>query len=177
MRRDDLSGGDFKRRKQRCRAMPLVVVALAGQGAAIGQLQIALRSLQSLDRRLFVHFSGGAMRPTTSAALAVKCGSLLSHQDLRATRSILLLRRNRQTYWTPQSPSPPAAGGRSSAQTPAAAVCPAASESACRWPSYRSAACRAGACLAVLQGHGRHSDAAKADNPRLDPNFLGYRAG
>src|SRR5713226_6172050 len=55
MRRDDLSGGDFKRRKQRCRAMPLVVVALARQGAAIGQLQIALRSLQSLDRRLFVH--------------------------------------------------------------------------------------------------------------------------
>src|ERR1700681_1796560 len=55
MRRDDLSGGDFKRRKQRCRAMPLVVVALAGQSAAIGQLQIALRSLQSLDRRLFVH--------------------------------------------------------------------------------------------------------------------------
>jgi hypothetical protein len=30
-------------------------VALAGQGAAIGQLQIALRSLQSLDRGLFVH--------------------------------------------------------------------------------------------------------------------------
>ena len=30
-------------------------MALAGQGAAIGQLQIALRSLQSLDRRLFVH--------------------------------------------------------------------------------------------------------------------------
>src|SRR5450631_1450544 len=50
MRRDDLSGGDFKRRKQRCRAIPLVVVALAGQGAAIGQLQIALRSLQSLPR-------------------------------------------------------------------------------------------------------------------------------
>src|ERR1700687_3555889 len=55
MRCDDLSGGDFERRKQRRRAMPLVVVALAGQGAAIGQLQIALRSLQSLNRRLFVH--------------------------------------------------------------------------------------------------------------------------
>src|ERR1700687_2096599 len=111
MRRDDLSGGDFKRRKQRCRAMPLVVVALAGQGAAIGQLQIALRSLQSLDLRLFVHFSGGAMRPTTSAALAVKFGSLLSHQDLRAARSILWLRRNRQTYWTSTSPSAPASRG------------------------------------------------------------------
>jgi hypothetical protein len=55
MRRDDSSGGDFQRRKQCGRAVPLVVVALAGQRAAIGQLQIALRSLQSLDRRLFVH--------------------------------------------------------------------------------------------------------------------------
>src|SRR5450755_4530259 len=36
MRRDNLSGGDFQRRKQRCRAMPLVVVALAGQGPAVG---------------------------------------------------------------------------------------------------------------------------------------------
>jgi hypothetical protein len=39
MSRDDLSGGDFERRKQCCGAMPLVIVALAGQGAAIGQLQ------------------------------------------------------------------------------------------------------------------------------------------
>ena len=36
MRRDDLSGGDFQRRKQRGRPVPLVVVALAGQGAAVG---------------------------------------------------------------------------------------------------------------------------------------------
>src|SRR5450631_3907422 len=36
MRRDDLSGGDFQRRKQRRRAVPLVVVALAGQGPAVG---------------------------------------------------------------------------------------------------------------------------------------------
>ena len=49
--------------------------------------------------------SGGATwRPTTSAALAVKFGSLLSHQDLRATRSILWLRRKRQTYCTFQNP-------------------------------------------------------------------------
>src|SRR5450755_564441 len=57
-------------------------------------------------------FSGGATsRPTTSAALAVKCGSLLSHQDLRAARSILWLRKNRQTYWTSTSPSSPASRG------------------------------------------------------------------
>src|ERR1700730_5248248 len=35
-------------------AVPLVVVALPGQGAAVRQLQIALRPLQSLDRRLFI---------------------------------------------------------------------------------------------------------------------------
>src|SRR5437016_7845646 len=54
MRRDDPSGGDFERGKQGRGAMPLVVVALPGQGAAVRQLQIALRPLQGLDRRLFV---------------------------------------------------------------------------------------------------------------------------
>src|SRR6201993_543910 len=62
MRCDDLSGGDFERCKQRCRAMPLVIVALAGQGAAIGQLQIPLRSLQSLDRGLLVHAQHNGLR-------------------------------------------------------------------------------------------------------------------
>ena len=54
MRRDDPSGGDFERGKQGRGAVPLVVVALAGQGASIRRLQIALRPLQCLDRRLFV---------------------------------------------------------------------------------------------------------------------------
>src|SRR6476661_9509045 len=54
MRRDDPPGGDFKRCEQRRGAVPLVVVALAGQGAPVRQLQIALRPLQGLDRRLFV---------------------------------------------------------------------------------------------------------------------------
>jgi hypothetical protein len=36
MRRDNLSVGDFQCRKQRGRAMPLVVVALAGQSPAVG---------------------------------------------------------------------------------------------------------------------------------------------
>src|SRR4029077_223739 len=114
---DDLPGGDLECRKQCCGTMPLVVVALAGQGAAIGQLQIALRSLQSLDRGLLVHTQHNSLRrrgdvkATTSAALAVKFGSLLSHQDLRAARSILWLRRNRQTYWTSTSPSASASRG------------------------------------------------------------------
>src|SRR4051812_47843523 len=54
MRRDDPPGGDFKRCEQRRGAVPLVVVALAGQGAPVRQLQITLRPLQGLDRRLFV---------------------------------------------------------------------------------------------------------------------------
>src|SRR5438046_10193858 len=62
MSRDDLSGGDFERRKQCCGAMPLVIVALAGQGAATGQLQITLRSLQSLDRSLLVHAQHNGLR-------------------------------------------------------------------------------------------------------------------
>src|SRR5436309_14790904 len=62
MSRDDLSGGDFERRKECCRAMPLVVMALAGQGAAVGQLQIALRWLRGLDRGLFVHAEHNGLR-------------------------------------------------------------------------------------------------------------------
>ena len=42
--------------------MPLVIVALAGQGAAIGQLQITLRSLQRLDRGLLVHAQHNGLR-------------------------------------------------------------------------------------------------------------------
>src|ERR1043166_3720530 len=62
MSRDDLSGSDFERRKQCCGAMPLVIVALAGQGSAIGQLQITLRSLQGLDRGLLVHAEYNGLR-------------------------------------------------------------------------------------------------------------------
>ena len=54
MRRDDPPGGDLKRCEQRRGAVPLVVVALAGQGVPVRQLQITLRPLQGLDRRLFV---------------------------------------------------------------------------------------------------------------------------
>src|SRR5260370_13373314 len=39
---------------------------------------------------------------------------------------------------------------------PPVAVCPAAAESACRSPSYRSVVYQAAACLAALQCHGRH---------------------
>ena len=54
MRRNDPPGGDFKRCKQGRGAVPPVVMALARQGASVRQPQIALRPLQSLDRRLLV---------------------------------------------------------------------------------------------------------------------------
>ncbi|MCA1458894.1 H-NS histone family protein [Bradyrhizobium sp. BRP22] len=42
--------------------MPLVIVPLAGEGAAIGQLQITLRALQSLDRGLLVQAQHNGLR-------------------------------------------------------------------------------------------------------------------
>ena len=51
---DDPAGSDFERGEQGRGAVPPVVVAVAGQGAPVRQLQIALRPLQGLDRRLFV---------------------------------------------------------------------------------------------------------------------------
>src|SRR5690242_9775969 len=54
MRRDHLAGGNLESGEQGCRAVALVVVALAGQGPSVRQLQITLRPLQRLDRRLFV---------------------------------------------------------------------------------------------------------------------------
>src|SRR6516164_4395797 len=50
----DFSGADFERRKQSRGAVPLVVMALAGQGASVRELQIALRPLQRLDRRFLI---------------------------------------------------------------------------------------------------------------------------
>src|SRR5262249_62237710 len=54
MLRDDPPGGNLKRCEQGRGAVPPVVVALPGQSAAVRQLQVALRPLQGLDRRLLV---------------------------------------------------------------------------------------------------------------------------
>ena len=48
------AAGDFERCKQGRGAVPLVIVALAGQGASVRELQVALRPLQRLDRRLLI---------------------------------------------------------------------------------------------------------------------------
>jgi hypothetical protein len=104
MRGKDFSGGDFELRKQGRCAVSLVVVALAGQGASVRKLQVALRPLQRLDRRLLIDTEHNRLgrRIDVEAghirAFAANSGSLLSHQDLRAARSILCSRKKRQTY-------------------------------------------------------------------------------
>ncbi len=52
---DDLATLEIERCKQRRRSMPFVIMRLADQGASVRQLQIALRALECLDRRFFVH--------------------------------------------------------------------------------------------------------------------------
>jgi len=102
--------------------MPLVIVALVGQGAAIGQLQITPRSLQSLDRGLLVHARHNGLRGRGNVE-ADNIGGfgrkvrVVALEDLRAAKSILWLRRNRQTYGRQHRPAPRPAEGRSSAQT------------------------------------------------------------
>jgi hypothetical protein len=54
VRCNDPPGGDFERCEQGRGTVPFVIMALAGQGASVRQLQIALRPLQCLDRRLLV---------------------------------------------------------------------------------------------------------------------------
>jgi hypothetical protein len=61
-----LAGGHFEGGEQRRGAVALIVVAVTGQRSAIRKLQIALRSLQRLDRgfsstQITIAFSGGAM--------------------------------------------------------------------------------------------------------------------
>jgi hypothetical protein len=52
---DHLAGDHIQRREERGCAVPLVIMALTGERSAVGQLQIALRPFQGLDRRLFVN--------------------------------------------------------------------------------------------------------------------------
>lgn len=51
---DDLAAGEIERREERRRAMPFVIVRLAGHGAPTGQLQIPLRAFKRLYRGLFI---------------------------------------------------------------------------------------------------------------------------
>src|SRR6266567_3464275 len=184
MSRDDPSSGDFERGKQCCRAMPLVVVALAGQGAAIGQLQIALRSLQSLDRRLFVHAQhngllrrgdieanniGGFGRKVRVVALTPGLASreinLVAAQEPPDILDVDIAQRLGQQRTGPackpfrwrfvQQPQNPLVGGLRIDRLLAR-------------PRLVFQPFKAMVGIAMPP---------KADDPRLDPNFLGYRTG
>src|SRR5438552_3950337 len=184
MSRDDLSVGDFERRKQCCRAMPLVVMALAGQGAAIGQLQIALRSLQGLDRGLFVHAEhngllrrgdieanniGGFGRKVRVVALTPGLAShevnLVAAQETPDILDVNIAQRLGQQGAGPackpfgwrfvQQPQNPLVGGLRIDRLLAR-------------PRLVFQPFKAMVGIAMPP---------KADNPRLDPNFLGYRPG
>src|SRR6516165_8177268 len=97
--------------------MPLVIVALAGQGAAIGQLQITLRSLQSLDRGLLVHAQHNGLRGRGNieadniGGFGRKVRVLALTPGLASRQVNLVAARNRQTYWTSTSPSASASRG------------------------------------------------------------------
>jgi len=164
--------------------MPLVVVAVAGQGAAIGQLQIALRSLQSLDRRLFVHaqhngllgrsdieanniggFGGKVRVVALTPGLASREVNLVAAQEPPDILDVNIAQRPGQ-----QRPGPACESLRrrfvQQLQNPLVG------------------GLRIDRLLArprlVLQPFKAMVGIAmppKADNPRLDPNFLGYRPG
>jgi len=55
MHASDLASPDFKSSKQGSRSMPLVLMTLTADSLAIGQSQVALRPLQSLDTGLLIH--------------------------------------------------------------------------------------------------------------------------
>lgn len=55
MRGENFATRNVKRGKQGGRAVPLIVVALAGQSPTAGPFEIVLRPLKGLDRRLFVY--------------------------------------------------------------------------------------------------------------------------
>ncbi len=163
--------------------MPLAIMALAGQGAAIGQLQITLRSLKGLDRGFLVHAQHNSLRgwgdieANNIGGFGRKVRVVALTPGLASREVNLMATQERHTYWTSTSPSAWASRGPVQRANP----CGAGLSSSCRIRLSvafdRSAACPAAACLAAPQGHGRHGDAAKADNPRLNPDFLGDRPG
>jgi len=155
MRRDDPSGGHFERCEQGRGAVPLVVVALAGQGAAVRQLQITLRPLQGLDRRFFVDTKNNGL----SGRIDIKADHI---RGFRHERGVVAL-------------APRLAGGKvdivlareapdilniNVAQCPEAAAYPEAPECACSWPCRRSASCPLGDGPSAHQDRGRQSAAA-----------------
>ena len=183
MRRDDPPGGDFKRCEQGRGAVPLVVVALAGQGASVRQLQVALRPLQGLDRRLFVDTEnnrlggridieadhiGGFRHELGVVALAP--GFAGDKVDIvLAQEAPDILNVNVAQCLGQQRTRPPGIARE-------AAAYPEAPECACSSPCRRSASCppvdRSFSPPKAVVGK---APPPVADNPRLNAHFLGDR--
>ena len=167
MRRDDPPGGDFKRCEQRRGAVPLVVVALAGQGAPVRQLQIALRPLQGLDRRLFVDTENNRLGRWIDieadhiggfryelGVIALAPGFAGDKVDIvLAQEAPDILNINVAQCRCQQRARPPGIA-------PEVAVYPEAPECAYSWPCRRSASCPPEDSPSVPQGRGRQSAAA-----------------
>jgi len=88
VRHPQLPGRHLEVSEQSERAPAFVIKSAAGQRSPVPEFEITLRPLQRLDRGLLVDADDDGslveqVEPTTSAALAAKSGSWLSHHDLR----------------------------------------------------------------------------------------------
>ena len=126
----DLAGGDLERREQGGRAAASVLVRLTVERAAVGQLEIALRPLERLDRWLLVDRRDDRVvrrrevEADDAAALATNSGSLLRHEERRrrgrcagraGTRDVLIATSPLPGEQRRGPAGEPAGGGRSSA--------------------------------------------------------------
>ena len=95
--------GYLQGRKERARAMALVFVGKASKRSTVGQANPALRPLQGLNAGLLIHtehqrvLGRVQIEPTTSAALRLNSGSVLTHQLCRRARLRWCFRMTRQT--------------------------------------------------------------------------------
>src|SRR6476646_3377476 len=167
MRRDDPPGGDFKRCEQRRGAVPLVVVALAGQGAPVRQLQIALRPLQGLDRRLFVDTENNRLgrwidiEADHIGGFRYELGVIALAPGFAGDKVDIVLAQGSARHTERQRrPMPLPTTGPSTGHSPEVAVYPEAPECAYSWPCRRSASCPPEDRPSVPQGRGRQSAAA-----------------
>ena len=100
----DLPGSDIKCRKQGTGSVLFVVMRLAGDRPAIGQLEISLAPLQRLDRGLLIHRKHHSMvrRHHVKANDVRRLGGEFRGGALapgwRLDRSIFWARRKRQIY-------------------------------------------------------------------------------
>src|SRR6266446_8530974 len=115
--RRHLAGGHLEGGKQCRGAIALVIVTMTAQCTAVRELQIALRTLQRLDRGLFVDADDNRVlgrrhvEPDYVGGLGYERGILALAPRFASARSIFWPRRKRQTYWTSTSPSAAARSG------------------------------------------------------------------